>query len=357
MKEEEIDYMLDYINGVYFDLIDEDEHTKNAYEMILKTYIKACKNRNIEYEKDKRKLFDEVIKDVTKQYEKYNSIVKSEATFDYNLFKNSTKLKEWVNNKVENCKTVEDIDSFSNDFKVVGDQFREYIAKQFMGDYKTYAEELGNDLRNDKLSNDKIKEYTEFTIKLYLLNKLYRNSVKISDELYQKKHDISLSEFNKNGEFMIDLSNIMSHGNDVAYCYHGVQHLDDAKNILDIGLLMNSNDIETTAYYEMKQEDLLLYQRGFDGAIGKDGVVIIEVPKIRDKNGMPTTKNIVEPIKDNENYSYAQSGLSGINGGPNYIIRPEHIVGYVDKANKKIVKNPKYWKNAENSNQNNVTKG
>ena len=36
------------------------------------------------------------------------------------------------------------------------------------------------------------------------------------------------------------------------------------------------------------------------------------------------------------------SGLQGLDGKSNYIVKPENIVGYVDKLNKKVVFNPKY---------------
>ena len=50
----------------------------------------------------------------------------------------------------------------------------------------------------------------------------------------------------------------------------------------------------------------------------------------------------------NHKVNFSPSGLQGLNGKANYVIMPEHIVGYVDKINKKIIFNPRYIEQSSN---------
>lgn len=59
-------------------------------------------------------------------------------------------------------------------------------------------------------------------------------------------------------------------------------------------------------------------------------------------NGKPQ-ENIVKPIPSNYKINFGQSGLQGLNTTAGYIIEPKYIVGIINKKEKKIEYNPKYY--------------
>lgn len=167
----------------------------------------------------------------------------------------------------------------------------------------------------------------------------YEKESQILQLEYQKK---KLEEFYSNEEFMKDFSKIMEHDSNHRYWFHGTQCLEDAYSILEQGLGLMQEDISSTAYCEFTMDEVILYSRGFGGEIGRDAIVIIDMPVINNKN-----QNIIEKINSDSNINFAPSGLQGLDGKANYIIDKKYIVGIVDKQNKKIIFNPKYYLNKQ----------
>ena len=111
--------------------------------------------------------------------------------------------------------------------------------------------------------------------------------------------------------------------------WHNDEEISNNKKIND--------DLSSTAYKEFTKDEVILYSRGFGGEIGRDAIVIIDVP-------LNNNINVIEKCSENKQSHFNPSGLQGLNGKVSYVINPQNIVGYVDKLNKKIVFNPKYRK-------------
>lgn len=193
-----------------------------------------------------------------------------------------------------------------------------------------------------EIENEKLKEFLKFINAIPELINCRINYEKESQILqleYQKK---KLEEFYSNEEFMKDFSKIMEHDSNHRYWFHGTQCLEDAYSILEQGLGLMKEDISSTAYSEFTMDEVILYSRGFGGEIGRDAIVIIDMPVINNKH-----QNIVEKINIDSNTNFAPSGLQGLDGKANYIIDKKYIVGIVDKQNKKIIFNPKYYLNKQ----------
>ena len=159
-------------------------------------------------------------------------------------------------------------------------------------------------------------------------------------EAQHKQHLLKLDGFKKDEKFFNDVLEIMQHDSKKhRYLYHGTQDVEAGYSIVKQGLLMANKDLGRTAYSEFTAEQLLTYSRGFDGAIGEYGVVIIDQPL----NDQKFPLDIVE--KNNTDISVLQSGLGGFDQDKlKYIVPSKYIVGYVDKHNHKVVKNPEYYK-------------
>lgn len=160
-------------------------------------------------------------------------------------------------------------------------------------------------------------------------------------EISHKKNEIILKGFKDDEEFYSDLLDIMNHDRKKeVYWYHGTSDPTTGYNIVDQGLLLAQHNISTTAYKEFTPEQLLTYSRGFGGEIGMYGVVVIRQPL--DETGKP-----INIIRDNKtDISAVQSGLGIFKQDKfEYIIPSEYIVGYVDKHNHKVHKNPKVLQN------------
>ena len=171
---------------------------------------------------------------------------------------------------------------------------------------------------------------------------------KLRELVTQKK----LEDFYSNEDFSVMFDEIMEHDKEKSsYYFHGTQSLEDAESIIEEGLGMMRDDLTSTSYREFTKDEVILYERGFGGEIGRDAIVIIEIPK----NSNGEELNIVTQLQDASSIHFSPSGLQGLNGKPNYVVLPENIVGYVDKKNKQIVFNSKY-KNYEQFSNNRRTR-
>ncbi len=145
--------------------------------------------------------------------------------------------------------------------------------------------------------------------------------------LRRYNQELIIKSYKDNKPFYSALLDIMEHDTEQeTYLYHGTQCIEDAQSILKTGLGMVKENLSSTTYEEFTPEQLLLYSRGLAGEIGADAIVIIKKPK---------NVNIVQKI-GNTKITFNQSGLGGLGERPNYIIKPEHIVGFVNKRDHKI---------------------
>lgn len=149
--------------------------------------------------------------------------------------------------------------------------------------------------------------------------------------------DKKLLEFFSNESFMHAFNVIMEHDmSKNTFYFHGTHSLEDAYSISRQGLGMMRERLDATAYPELSLEELILYQRGssYEIPIGRDAVVIIDQPR--------EGESIVEKKPSDYAINFGASGLQWA-GEAEFLIRPEHIVGFVDKVNKKVVFNPEYY--------------
>ena len=251
--------------------------------------------------------------------------------------------------QVETSETIENIDfnnSEEDDFSFP--QFGEWGWVND-GTYDGIKKEDLPEVQNERviITEDKMKNYMKFVNSVLYLHKCHILGIKIVNYLSELFNQKKLDEFYSNSGFIKDYDQIMSHDeNKNVYYFHGTQTLEDAKSILDQGLGMTQNILSSTAYREFTKDELILYSRGFEDKTGKDAIVILDAPIVDGRE-----KSIVEKNDFQTEITFNPSGLHGLTGKPNYIVRPENIVGYVDKLNKKVVFNPKYrnYKGINNS--------
>lgn len=171
-------------------------------------------------------------------------------------------------------------------------------------------------------------EYLFALPEISMVYKTLEDSLLSVGEIKQK---LILDDYSKDLEFMGKLDDIMEHDSGKCeYLYHGTTCVEEARNILEKGLYVRSDDLGLTTYSEFSKEDLLLYNRGFMGEIGSSAVVIIKKPKYVD---------IVRETTESEKAvcSAVPSGLAGLDCDFDYIVPKEYIVGYVDKIDRQVV--------------------
>ena len=188
--------------------------------------------------------------------------------------------------------------------------------------------------------SDKVNDFLKFFRYLPQLRVERKNSIwmgKYLQELIIKK---TLDMYRSNSEFMEAFNQMMDHDKrKFLYYYHGTQSVQDAENILKQGLGVGGDSITSTAYSEsrMSPEQLLCYERGLGSNIGSSAVVVIAVPK----GPKGEEQQILEPIGDRK-INAKFSDLQELYREFHYYIRPEYIVGFVDKENQKVIFNPSF---------------
>ena len=197
-------------------------------------------------------------------------------------------------------------------------------------------ESIRRDDSNEKkeLDEEDVKNMLMFVNSVIEIAKCKSTCSDVFSKLRLIKDEKKLEDFHSDEEFMSRLTTVMEHdpGERVFY-YHGTQCLEDAESIIVQGLGMHQENLSSTAYSEFTPDELLLYSRGLSGEVGRSAIVIFE-----GKRG----DNIVENLEDKSSVNFNPSGLQGLNVEAEYVVKPKHIVGYVDKINKKVVLNPQY---------------
>ena len=195
-------------------------------------------------------------------------------------------------------------------------------------------------LKDDKLSDEDLIECIKFLNTYSKLMTYKGNGQKIIDELSEIEKSKELSEFYDKKEFFEDFMKIMEHDKTKHnYLFHGTQDLESAQSIIDEGLGMMREDLSSTTYAEFSMDEVILYSRGFANEIGKDAIVIIDQPINEDGK----REEIVQRLDKNKEISFIQSGLQGLDEKPQYIIDSKYIIGYVNKRDKEVNFNPKYY--------------
>lgn len=250
---------------------------------------------------------------------------------------------DWAEDNSENIEKDEMVMEF--------DEFGEWdLDDEWMNDINSSISDISPN--TVELNKETLIECIKFINIIEPFVKYRKLGFNIINKLYELARQKKLEDFYSNEEFSAMFDLIMGHDKTkCSYYFHGTQCLEDAQNIIDEGLGMMQDDLQSTAYREFTKDEVILYERGFGGEIGRDAIVIVEVPK----NSNGEEENIVKKLKNTASIHFSPSGLQGLNGKPNYIVLPENIVGYVDKKNKQIVFNSKY-KNYEQFSTNRRTR-
>jgi len=329
------------LSNIYFSDLNEDLRMQEELKTALASLIKECRKRKITYG-TAMDVIDNLISKFNSEYKaandkkEYKSIL---SDFDFSLLFNKEKLNLYIDSKLEMANDSRDLDELKYYFDVLVRDSITRVVADILGDgYDNKLTDVAN------LTNEELNRYTEFTLVYPYLNSVYVMIKEIDEKISKYRTTIKLREFAENKEFMADLDKIMSHDRTQStYYYHGAQDVENSYSILEQGLLMMDENLNKTSYPEFTKNGLLLYEWGtLFGIIGKDAVVIIDRPLVNGEE----LDTVVEAPK-NGNFNFSQSGLSGVNGDPKYMVPPEYIVGFVNKRDKKVVFNPKYYKYEE----------
>lgn len=212
------------------------------------------------------------------------------------------------------------------------------------GDFE-FQESSGQDFsqvneEDMKVTDEQLCEYIKYINSFPKLNEYNTNGKRVGEKLIELAKQRKLEEFYSDKSFVEEFKRIMAHDTKKhTYHFHGTQDLESAKSIMQEGLGMMRESLSTTSYTEFTMDEVILYSRGLGGEIGRDAIIIIDEPITEDGKA----KEIVEPLQSDKKIHFSPSGLQGLNGKPEYIVNPQYIVGYVDKRNKAIIYNPRYY--------------
>lgn len=190
-----------------------------------------------------------------------------------------------------------------------------------------------------KVTDEELISFIKYINTYPEIIKCKTNANKAEGFLSKLSSKTKLQEFYSNPKFLQDFKKIMEHDlKSHTYYFHGTQDLESADMIMKEGLGMMRESLSTTAYPEFSMDNVILYSRGFMGEIGSSAIVIIDEPCKDNRK-----EKIVKPLEKEEKIHFSPSGLQGLTGEPHYIVDTKYIVGYVDKENKAIIFNPRYY--------------
>lgn len=189
-----------------------------------------------------------------------------------------------------------------------------------------------------KVTDEELISFIKYINTYPEIIKCKTNANKAEGFLSKLSSKTKLQEFYSNPKFLQDFKKIMEHDlKSHTYYFHGTQDLESADMIMKEGLGMMRESLSTTAYPEFSMDNVILYSRGFAGEIGSSAIVIIDEPCKDNRK-----EKIVRPLEKGEKIHFSPSGLQGFDE-PHYIVDSKYIVGYVDKENKAIIFNPRYY--------------
>lgn len=354
-----------------------DEEVQNLYALIKFILLDIAEIRGLNVDENETFDMDTVLNKIVE--------VPSELK-DFNplYFKSEEKLNKYIDDKTKNM-TLDELNKFLEFFSYGGmcDSFRSYMVDYITGlmekidelhlesfgssrlvdiDEEGFGNPKSNgeheeyinqddifldtdnkenaDLDGRKTSDKNLIKYIKYINSFPQIIKYQSNARKIESKLIDLSNQKKLNEFYSNKSFTKEFEKIMSHDTKQhIYHFHGTQGLESADLIMQEGLGMTQNFLSSTSEREFTKDDVILYSRGFMNEIGRDAIVIIDQPRLKD--GKP--KTIVEPLQSDKKIHFVPSGLQGLDGEPRYIVDPQYIVGYVDKKNKTIIYNPRYY--------------
>lgn len=371
-------------SGLTESYTENNDTVRITYGYIKRILIEVAKKRNLEISDDITFDMDELLKKIIEVPEELGD-------FDVLNYKKHDKLSQYIEGKVEGMCS-DDMDLFRTSFFGMTDSFRSFMGQYILkldyninmlndeiddghwvkledsyditiiegeqddtewadgGEFEgsddiTIIESEQDDLEGEdddrtKITDEELIDLIRYINSYSQLFEYKANGNKVCEELRELVDKTKLREFYSNEEFYEDFKKIMAHDpKKNRYRFHGTQDLESASTIISEGLGMMRQSLDTTSYKEFTMDQVILYSRGLGGEIGSSAIVIIDEPIEEDGK----IRTVVEPLAKDKKIHFAPSGLQGLNGKPRYIVNPQYIVGYVDKINKKIIYNPRYY--------------
>ena len=388
--------------GLTQSLFHDDEEVQVTHAFLKKIVLKAAQKRGIKFDPDAKYDLDETLRNIINMDDDDKETFEG---FDTSFYKDESTLKTYFDNKVQELNS-EDTEHVSLFFGFLTDDFRKflvdktvYIRENIDRIYEEYAEEEraerddgGISFSDDDWEDIEERDYDdagdpdiipideddefvwddegwedddfgssstqeepqkepdpitdENIIDLIKYFNTYsdivrcrENGVMMSRVLRDISDEKKVESFLSNEDLKRDLENLLDHDKKRhMYLFHGTQGVEPADSILRQGLGMMRNNLASTSYEEFDIRDIILYQRGFGGEIGRDAIVVIDRP-IEDGK----LKEIVEPRPKDKEIDFGQSGLQGLDGDAEFFVDTKYILGYVNKRDREVVLNPRYY--------------
>ena len=307
------------------------------YKKVLSLFKRKCLLSGIKYEKDTDKMIKNITEMIDAKIDPRVPSFKNDVSFCYSIDAIKKEYEKWVDD-INSINDVEEkmdkISSAESKFQSASINLALY-TREFFG-----LDNLATIALSSKDPKDKelIKKYTEFLVVLpkYMMIKSYVESC--IDKFQYMRQDIRNNAFNNNEEFLKKIDDMIEHNTDEdMYLYHVTQSEYDANKIINEGLFMYSDSLESTTYPELNREELLEHGYGNSYQMYENYIMVIDMPK---------DTNIVRKLTEEEkNNADVMPRRIGITSKPSYVIDSEYIVGYIDKKNMDVIINPNYKKN------------
>ena len=312
-----------------------DDHSNDYvwenYKKMRKLFVDKCRELGIEYETDSNAIINQVIQQIDENEGKEMGSAKKDVSYCTSI----ESIKKYFYQRINSAATEYDLSNISSDFIFTKQDLIEYTSSFFrLSDSALIA------LKNGKKGDmELLKKYTEFLVALPMYCQLLSEMEKCSGLANAEKQNLKLKRFYDNPDFIQNINGLIEHDPDeVTYHYHVTGGANEAEHILEDGLYMFSDRIESTSFPELTTNDLLGHGYGNDFASFDDYIIVFAEPK---------GEKIVRTLSDEEKSKVLiMPRRMGLTDKPSYVIDSKYIVGYIDKSNCQVVANEGFVRKA-----------
>lgn len=292
------------------------------YEKIKRTILEECQRSGISYEKDHKKIIGRVL-EVLKQTEYHAD--------EYPA--NQEELESIYQRKIERAKSstaenkLYDYTSVEHDFINLKMSMVEYSADMFTASYQ-----LINALVDRKHPKRKeiLASWAEFMLVLPEYISLVNKVEEYGSKALNEKMYADIERFHSNSDFMKNLELLMTHDPEKeVYRYHATPSLQTGLKILENGLFLSSNDLDSTSFAEFSIDNVLTYSYGSFFLTVGDYIIVFREPV-----GEDIVREATEEEKKNNHIASRRISTSEpIN---DYVVDKKYMVGLIDRVNQKV---------------------
>ena len=299
----------------------------NDINKTLEVFRESCERRDIEYITDANEKIKDIIQRLNEKVDPFTSKIETKSTFCYSL----EAIKEEFKKDLENATTEEQLDSVSFKYESANGNLVDYVAELLQAaDLAVFSLEYRMPDREEIL-----KEYTEFLIVIPEFLKLISLTEECCKKANEMRKELKQKRFDGSQEFLDRIDDIIEHDDTSdTYLYHVTPSKYDADRIIDEGLYMFSNNLASTTFEELKKETILKHGYGNSYQMYEDYIIIVDKP-----NDVDIVRKLTEEERKACKIVPRRMGLTN---KPSYIIDTDYIVGYIDKENMEVIKNPNY---------------